>query len=71
MFFDEFDPDTFAGECLHNSMQIILVAGESIHAMNDKRINTSHKIHHLFQLRPLPILTGCFVGKGFVEFDAI
>jgi hypothetical protein len=64
MFFYEFDPNTFAGECLHNSMQVILVASESIHAMNDKRISTSHKTHHQFQLRPLGILAGCFVGKG-------
>jgi len=52
-------------------MQIMLVASESIHAMNDKRISASHKTHHQFQLRPLGILTGCFVGKGFIEFDSI
>jgi len=71
VFFDEFDPDTFASECLHNSMQVILIAGESIHAMNDKRISTSHKTHHRFQLRPLGILAGCFICKSFVEFNPI
>jgi hypothetical protein len=71
VFFDEFDSDAFAGERLYNPAQVIQVAGEPIHAVNNHGITASHKAHQQFQLRPFRIFAGRFVGKGFVELDAI
>jgi hypothetical protein len=39
--------------------------------MNDDGIAASHKAHQQFQLRPFGIFAGCFVGKGFVNRNAI
>jgi hypothetical protein len=39
--------------------------------MNGNRIAAAHKAHQQFQLRPFRIFAGCFVGKGFVDLDAI
>jgi hypothetical protein len=43
-------------ERLHNPAQIIQVASEPIHAVDDDGIAASHKAHHQFQLRSLRIL---------------
>ena len=40
VFFNEFYPDAFACQGLHNPAQVIEVAGEPIHAVNDDSITT-------------------------------
>jgi hypothetical protein len=45
VFFDKLDPDAFAGEYLHNPAQVIQVAGEPIHAVDDDGIAASYKTH--------------------------
>jgi hypothetical protein len=70
VFFDELDPHAFTRQGLHNAAQVIEIAGEPIHAIDDHGIAASHKAHQLFQLWPLGIFAGCFFGEGFVDLDA-
>jgi hypothetical protein len=71
LLFDELDPHAFTGERLYNVVQVILIAGELIHAMNNDGITASHKAYHQFQLRSFRVFAGCFVGKGFINLDTI
>jgi hypothetical protein len=57
VFFNEFDPYTFASQSLHNPAQVIQVTDEPIHAMDENRIAASHKTHQQIELRPFRIFT--------------
>jgi hypothetical protein len=42
-----------------------------IHVMDNDGIAAAHKAHQQFQLRPFRIFAGGFIGKDFIDLDAI
>jgi hypothetical protein len=45
VFFDELDPHAFTRQGLHNPAQVLQIASEPVHAMDDDRIAAANETH--------------------------
>src|SRR3954452_16152082 len=71
LFFDERDPHALAGQGVNDPAQVIEVAGQPIHAVDDDGVAPARKAQQELQLRTLGVFARGFVGEGLIERDPV
>jgi hypothetical protein len=56
VFLNEFNANTPHCECLYGTAQIVEIAGQPVHAMNDNRIAVTNECEHVGKRRTFDIL---------------
>jgi len=69
--FDEFDADTPLGQRVDQATQVVKVARETVHAMDDDGIAFADKGDQSIQLGSLGILAGRFVREHPINRDLL
>jgi hypothetical protein len=70
-FLDELDPHAFVGEAAHDASQIVEVAGESVHRVDNDAVAVAYERQHLVEFRAEGVLAGGLVGEGPFDGDAV
>jgi hypothetical protein len=71
VFFQEFNLDAAPGESLDDAAEVVEVAGEAVHAVDNHRIAFTDEGEEGIELRAAGILAGGFIGEDAVEFNAV
>jgi len=71
VFLDEFDADAALRERPHDVAQVIEIARQAIHGMDDHRVARAGKTEQRRQLRPPGILAGRLLGEGPIDCDGV
>ena len=71
MLLGEFGADAAPRQCLHDGAEVVEIAREAVHAVNDHRIAGAGERGQRLQLRTLGILAGSLVGERAIHRDVL